>query len=223
MRVVMCMLRGMVVSAALALAFAQVQAQSGIYSCTDAKGRKLTSDRPIPECLDREQKLLNPSGTVKAKVGPTLTAQELADAEAKEKKEAEARAQVVEERRRERALLVRYPSKEVHDKERAEALAQVAAVIHAADKRVEDLMRDRRKVEEEMEFYKKDPNKAPPSLRHQLDEIAQGVAVQKRFISEQQNEVRRVNARFDEELVRLKQLWLAQASMAPAPANKRTP
>ena len=30
----------------------------GIYTCTDAKGRKLTSDRPIPECHDREQRVL---------------------------------------------------------------------------------------------------------------------------------------------------------------------
>ena len=224
MRVLTCMLGGVVLAGALALLHAQAQAQSGIYTCVDSKGRKLTSDRPIPECVDREQKVLNPSGTVKAKVGPTQTAQEHADQEAKEKQEAEARALATEEKRRERALLVRYPSKEVHDKERAEALAQVAAVMQAAGKRVEDLIQDRRKVDQEMEFYKKDPSKAPPSLRRQIDDIAQSVAVQKRFIGEQENEVRRVNARFDEELARLKPLWLAQARVAPAAANaKKTP
>ena len=221
MRVLMCMLRGMVAAGALALVLAQAQAQSGIYTCIDAKGRKLTSDRPIAECVDREQKLLNPSGTVKAKVAPTLTAQERADADAKEKQDAEAHALVIEEKRRERALLIRYPSKEVHDKERAEALEQIVAVVQAASKRVEDLLRDRRKADEEMEFYKKDPNKAPPSLRRQIEDIAQSVAVQKRFIGEQENEIRRVNTRFDEDLVRLKQLWLAQARMAPAAANSK--
>ena len=221
MRVLMCVLRGMVAAGALAFVLAQAQAQSGIYTCIDAKGRKLTSDRPIAECVDREQKLLNPSGTVKAKVAPTLTAQERADADAKEKQDAEAHALVIEEKRRERALLIRYPSKEVHDKERAEALEQIAAVVQAASKRVEDLLRDRRKVDEEMEFYKKDPGKAPPSLRRQIEDIAQSVAVQKRFIGEQENEIRRVNTRFDEELVRLKQLWLAQGRMAPAAANSK--
>ena len=63
----------------------------GVYTCTDAKGRKLTADRPIPECTDREQKVLNPSGTVKAKIGPTLTAQERADQDLKEKRELEER------------------------------------------------------------------------------------------------------------------------------------
>jgi hypothetical protein len=212
-----------VVACVHVLALAQIpEPSSGIYTCIDAKGRKLTSDRPIPECLDREQKVLNPSGTVKARVGPTLTAQERADAEAKEKQEADARALLLEERRRERALLVRYPSRKVHDKERAEALAQVGAVKLAASTRVEDLVKERRKVEEELEFYKKDPGKAPPVLRRQMDDIAQSIAVQKRFLGEQDNEIRRINARFDEELQRLKPLWDAQARMTPGGASTKT-
>jgi hypothetical protein len=45
------------------------QAQS-IYSCVDAKGGKRTSDRPIPECSDREQRILNKDGTVKRILPP---------------------------------------------------------------------------------------------------------------------------------------------------------
>lgn len=199
-------------------------AQQGVYTCVDSKGRKLTSDRPIPECIDREQKVLNPSGTVKAKVGPNLTAQERADQEAKERQEAEARAIVAEEKRRERALLIRYPTREVHDRERQDAVAQVGAVTQAATKRVDELVKDRRKLDEEMEFYKKDPSRAPQGLRRQIEDVNQSMAVQKRFIAEQENEVRRINARFDEELVRLKQLWATQAAgKTPATAAKKTP
>ena len=197
---------------------------SGVYTCVDAKGRKLTSDRPIPECVDREQKVLNPSGTVKAKVGPNLTAQERSDQEAKERQEADARATLAEEKRRERALLIRYPGREVHDKERHEAVAQVGAVTLAASKRIEELLQDKRKLDDEMEFYKKDPSRAPQSLRRQIEDVNQSVAVQKRFIGEQENEVRRINARFDEELVRLKVLWAAQLpGRSPATTVKKTP
>lgn len=193
------------------------QATQGIYTCTDARGRKLTSDRPIPECNDREQQVLNPSGTIKGKIGPTLTAQERAEAEARERAELEERARLNEEKRRDRALLVRYPTKAVHDKERAEALAQIAVVRQAAVNRVEELMRQRSTLADEMEFYKKDPSKAPPSLRRQVDEVAQSLAVQGRFIADQDTETKRVNARFDEELQRLNQLWkLIQAPAAPA-------
>ena len=203
---------GVTIGLALWSAGVAAQAQSpviaGVYTCTDAKGRKLTADRPIPECTDREQKVLNPSGTVKAKVGPTLTAQEKADQDLKEKREIEERNKTLDERRRDRALLARYPNKDAHDNERREALAQISAVIQAAKTRVTELARQRVAIDEEMEFYKKDPTKAPAYVRRQLEENIQSQAVQKRFIDEQDAEIRRVNARFDDELGRLRQLWL---------------
>ena len=180
---------------------------AGVYTCVDAKGRKLTADRPIPECSDREQQVLNPSGTVKTKVGPTLTALERSALEQKVKKEEEEQGRLGDEKRRERALLIRYPNKGVHDQERAEALSQIAAVVKAASTRMDELGRQRVSIDAEMEFYKKDPNKAPAYLRRQLEENTQSHAVQQRFIAEQESEAKRVNARFDDELARLRQLW----------------
>jgi hypothetical protein len=179
----------------------------GVYTCIDAKGRKLTADRPIPECTDREQKILNPSGTVKARVGPTLTAQERADLEIKEKREIEERSRTADEKRRDRALLTRYPSKTIHDQERQEALTQIGVVIQAAKNRLEELIKQRAAVDAEMEFYKNDPSKAPAYVRRQQEENIQSQAVQRRFIGEQEGEIKRLNARFDDELVRLRQLW----------------
>lgn len=182
-------------------------AVGGVYTCVDAKGRKLTADRPIAECSDREQKILNPSGTVQSRVGPTLTALERTALEQKAKREAEEQARVGDEKRRDRALLIRYPNKGMHDQERTEALAQIAVVIKAASTRSDELARQRVAIDAEMEFYKKDPSKAPAYLRRQLEENIQSQAVQKRFIAEQEAETRRVNARFDDEMVRLRQLW----------------
>jgi len=189
---------------------ARAQSQTpvqGVYTCEDAKGRKLTSDRPIPECVDREQKVLNPSGTVKERVGPTLTAQERAAKDEKDKLELEERNRIAEEHRRDKALMVRYPNKAVHDQERAEALAQIQVVKQAATNRINELTAQRNKLNDEMEFYKRDPSKAPIYLRRQVEDNAQSVAVQKRFIAEQDDEIRRVNQRFDDELARLRQLW----------------
>ncbi|MDZ7922343.1 DUF4124 domain-containing protein [Rhodoferax sp.] len=205
---------GAIATVAGVTAWAQAQpVPGGVYTCIDAKGRKLTADRPIVECIDREQKVLNPSGTVRAKVGPSLTAQEKLELEQKEKREAEERSRSAEEKRRDRALLTRYPNKGVHDQERAEALAQIEAVAKAATTRLTELTRQRVAIDEEMEFYKKDPTKAPAYVRRQLEENTQSQSVQKRFIAEQEAEARRLNARFDDELVRLRQLW---AQMAPA-------
>jgi len=57
----------------------------GIYSCTDAKGRTITADRPIADCIDREQRELNPSGTTRRKIEPTYTAREQAEREERER------------------------------------------------------------------------------------------------------------------------------------------
>jgi len=198
-------------SAAAGAVWAQNTPVGGIYTCVDAQGRKLTSDRPIPECLDREQKVLNPSGTLKQKVGPTLTAAERAQLEAKEKQQLEEQNRINEERRRDRALMIRYPNQAVHDKERAEALAKIDAASKTAGVRLKDLAGQRKKLDDEMEFYKKDPSKAPQNLKRQIEENAHNVDAQKKYIDEQDTEARRVNERFDQELARLRQLWAVAA------------
>lgn len=187
-----------------------------IYTCTDARGRKLTSDRPILECLDREQKILNPSGTVKARVGPKLTAKERSELEAKAKAEQAQQALLEEERRRDRALLIRYPTKSVHEKERMEALASIERVKQAAVAQVADLQQQKAKLTDEMAFYAKDPSKAPAKLKRQMDEVNQTLAAQGRFMAEKDAEAARVNARFDAEQERLAPLW---QMAAPAKTN----
>jgi Domain of unknown function (DUF4124) len=194
---------------------------AAIYTCVDGKGRKLTSDRPIAECADRDQSELNTSGTVKRTVKPVMTAEEQRAFDEKQKNAAEEQARQIEEKRKDRALLTRYPSRAVHDKERAEALAQVDAVMKAAAKRISELGVQRKEIDTEMEFYKKDPTKAPLSLKRQIDDHNNSVAVQKRFITDQENEIKRTNARFDEELIKLKSLWLLTGNPGGATTPKK--
>jgi hypothetical protein len=194
-------------------------AAQSIYTCVDGKGRKITADRPIVECIDRTQQELNRTGTVKRQVGPSLTAEERAVQEEKDKAAAEMRAREAEEKRRDRALLLRYPSRTVHDQERVAALAQVDEVIKASHKRTMELAEQRKAIQAEFEFYVKDPSKAPPSLKRKLEENDNSSAVQKRFILEQEQEKKRINVRFDEELVKLKQLWALREGSTPPPAS----
>ncbi len=207
------------VLASAAGSWAQQQGAGGIYTCVDAKGRKLTSDRPIPECADREQKELTSTGTVKRTVKPAMSAEERRVAEEKEKAEAEERLRLLEEKRKDRAILSRYPNRAAHDKERGEALSQIDVVINTASKRIAELDSQRKSINAELEFYKKDPAKAPLSLKRQTEDNDNNVVAQKRFISEQDGEKKRVNSRFDEELARLKTLWAVAGGAAMAAAS----
>ena len=190
-----------------------------IFTCVDGKGRRLTSDRPIYECADRVQKEMTPTGTVKRVLGPTLTASERAAQEEKDRQAAEVRAREAEEKRRDRALLLRYPNKASHDKERVLALAQIDEVIKAAAKRTSELAEQRKAINLDLEFYAKDPAKAPGTLKRRVEENDSSIALQKQFIRDQELEKQRVNVRFDEELVKLRQLWLL--SSVPAAAGGR--
>ncbi len=180
---------------------------AGIYTCVDAQGKRLTSDRPIPECLDREQRELLPSGTLKRVVPPSMTAEERAKQEARQRAEAEQQARINEERRRERALMTRYPNQAAHDRAREDALRQVDEVMAAVARRQAELDKQRGEIAAEMEFYKRDPSKAPAWLKKRLEENAQQNASQAQHLADQSAEKNRINARFDEELVRLKALW----------------
>lgn len=195
-----------------ALSVAPTAHAAGIYSCVDAKGRRLTSDRPIPECIDREQTELSPSGRVVRKIGPSLTADERAAEEDKAKRALEERTRLAEEKRRDRALLARYPDRATHDKERSAALASVDEVIRTANKRTEELKSDRKKIDAELEFYKGDAAKVPPQVKRRIEENEQLVAAQKRFIANKEDEKKRIGARYDEELGRLKPLWAQHAA-----------
>lgn len=192
-------------SAALAQA---AQGGGSIYTCVDAKGRRLTSDRPIMDCLDREQREIGGGGTVlRRQIGPTLTDNERAAIDERLRREAEARLRVDEEIRRDRALVNRYPSQSLHELERQNALRPVDDAIAAAYQRVGDLENRRNAIGAELEFHRKDPAKTPASLTRQASDNASMLDAQRRFIDDQNKEKLRINARFDTELARLRQLW----------------
>jgi hypothetical protein len=200
---------------ALVVGAAQAQTSTApspaIYSCTDSRGRTITADRPVPDCIDREQRELNPSGTTRRRIEPTYTAREQAERDDRARQAQLATSRLREERHRERALLMRYPNAKAHDRERGEALVQIDAVIKAARQRRGELTDERKKIDDELEFYKDDVSKAPAALRGKLDDNTQSMSVQNRFIGAQEDEKRRVNARFDEERARLRELWTVDA------------
>lgn len=196
-------------------AWAQQTQGGSIYTCIDGRGRRITSDRPILECLDREQRELNSNGTVRRTIGPSMTAQERAAFEERERKLAEERQRQVDERRAVKALLTRYPNQDAHDAERQKALRAAQEVIAAGQVRVAELQEQRRQLALETEFYK-DPAQWPPRLKRLVEENEQQMAAQQRFVAAQEEEKKRVAIRFDEELARLKALW---AQLAPPTAT----
>lgn len=187
--------------------WAQLRADTGIYSCQDGSGRRITSDRPIPTCSDREQRLLGNSGVEKKRIVPSLSEQERYEAEQRQRRQARQQQLSQDGLRREQAMIQRYPRPDLHQAARREALAQVDEVIAVASQRMEALRVERGQQEQEMAFYAKDPTLAPPSLQRNLAEIDVAMERQLRYLQEQQQERRRVQQRFDSEQQQLQRLW----------------
>lgn len=184
----------------------------GIYACTDARGRRLTADRPIAECVDRDQRVLGTTGVELRRVGPTLTENERQELEAQRRKQQLEQQRQREERYRERALVARYPNVAAHDAERSHALSLIDELVAVAEQRRTQLQAQRQKMDTEMEFYQKNPSKAPASLRRQVAENDSGQQEQLRYIELQDQERRRIHQRFDAELEQLRALWAVAAA-----------
>lgn len=203
-RIVAAMVFAVVSTATLNEATAQ-SAPAHIYTCVDANGKRLTSDRPIPECTAREQKVLNTDGSVKKVVPPTLTADELAEQEARERDRQLKRVAEIDAVRRDRNLRARYPTEVSHNKARQSALEDLSRSMERSQKRLELLAADRKPLLEEAEFYT--GRQLPPQLKQQLEGNETTAAALRELIQNQQAEMQRINAAFDIELKRLRSLW----------------
>ena len=176
-----------------------------IYTCTDATGRKLTSDRPIDACTSREQRELNADGSVRRIVPPTPTSDERAEIEAREREALAERARRQEAIRRDRNLLARFPDEAAHRKARAAALDDVRKALQLSEDRVAQLTAERKPLMDEAEFYVGKP--LPGKLRTQLDANDASTEAQRTLGQNQQLEIVRVNRLYDAELDRLRKLW----------------
>lgn len=200
-----------------------------VFTCVAADGRKLTSDRLIAACMDREQRILARDGTLVRIVPPQLTADERAEKDAKDKRAAAEREAKAEAVRRDKVLLLRYPNDAAHQKARNVALQDVRSAMKLSELRQQDLARERKPLLEEAEFYK---GKAPPAkLKQQLDANEGAAAAQRDAQANQKAELERIVKFYDTELVRLKRLWAGAApgsigpglEDAPPAANEATP
>lgn len=193
---------------------------TGIYTCIDSQGKRLTADRPIAACATKEQQMLNRDGSVRAVVPPTLTAKEQAQKQASERAANEARAAQADAVRRDRNLMARYANEAAHQRAREASLDTVRLAITASEIRLRELAQARKPLLDETEFYKGRP--MPGKLKNAIDANDAALEAQRSATANQKSELDRINAMYDAELDRLRRLWAGAApgSLGPtAPAN----
>jgi hypothetical protein len=174
---------------AVALAAAAEPPRSKILSCKDVNGKSIITDPTDPRCYK-----------------PPLTEPERAAADEEKRKRVELYNACKAEQRSLQSLLSRYPDKAKHDAARENALSQVEAAIHVSERRLAQLQAERKRLLDEAEFYPS--GNLPTKLRRDLDANSAVIAAQTQAIANQRDEAAQKNAFYDEELAKLKKLWL---------------
>ncbi len=195
----------------------QAAGGGGIYTCVDERGRRLTSDRPIPECNNRDQRVLNRDGSVRTVIAPPMTADERAESEARERRAHELRSTQADAYRRDRNLMNRYPDEAAHERARESALDSVRVARKFSERRIQELAKERIPLANEAEFYK--GKKMPAKLRQALDANDAAVEAQQDALTTQETESERINKLYDLERERLRRLWAGAAPGSLGPVG----
>lgn len=112
-------------------------AAAEIYSCKDATGRVITSDRPIPECADRAVTVRKNVGQAPKEIPRPLTPEERRKAQAEEARQKELAIAEEERQKQERYLLTHYRSEDDIERDRKEKLNSVKEKIRIGNEQIQ--------------------------------------------------------------------------------------
>jgi hypothetical protein len=200
-----------------------LHAQSGTahpqlsYTCITKGGHNIRGDLPPPECKDREVRVLNPDGSLKEVIPAPLTAEQR-----KKRREEEQKQRTEEEAERtqaqnDRSLLERYGSVEEIDAARDRAIAGRQGLITRADQRIAQYTRERKRLDDEAEFYAK--RELPADLKQAYESNAALTKQQEKTRADAQHEIEQIKERFAAE--RLRYLELEEMAAKAAEARER--
>jgi hypothetical protein len=191
-------------------------AWSQLFVCTTPGGRTLTGDQPPPECQNVVVRELNHDGSIKRVIEPPLTPDQKKKHEEEEKKRHQREMQAQEQLRKDRALLETYASEDEIEASRDRTLASRQALIERANQQLKGFKVDRKRLDEESEFYAK--RQLPDKLKRALEDNAALQAQQLKTIDDIRADMQRINERYDAELQRFRELVMRGAT----PVQRKT-
>jgi len=185
-------------------ASAQTPAPGGfMYTCI-ANGRVYTADRPPAECANVDMRELNRDGSVRRIIPRPLTVDEQRARALEAKKKVEDEERQLAQRRRDRSLLEAYATEAEIEAARKKSLEGAEQIIKRSQERSSSLSQDKRRLDDEAEFYKK--REQPDSLKRAYALNEQAVSAEQKIVAEARAEVDRINERFDTEKRRFREL-----------------
>ncbi|HEY0847529.1 MAG TPA: DUF4124 domain-containing protein [Noviherbaspirillum sp.] len=177
-----------------------------IYVCKDAAGRTITSDRPVPECMDRVVRELDSAGRTRREIHPPPTAEEKRQLQLQEEKRKAEELAAEEQRRNDRLLRTRYQSEAELEAARAKAVDVVDEQLKRERQALAEAEKRQQKAQAETGALKKRNAIVPVALQQQLDEESQSVSNALSKIQEYEAEIALINAKYAAMLKRYREL-----------------
>ncbi len=174
------------------------------YRCTGKDGKKYYGSAIPSQCYGQPLELLNNRGLVVKRIDPEGDEKAKAEKEAALAKQKEEGAAAREETRRNRALLATYTSERDIEDQRARALKDNQRSMSEVEGKIEALRKKRAGYDKEAEFYKgKD---LPPKLAEDMANADIDLKAQEDLLNAKKKEVVSINARYDEDKRRYREL-----------------
>ncbi|MBI2307038.1 MAG: hypothetical protein HYU78_07005 [Rhodocyclales bacterium] len=179
-------------------------AAANILCCNDERGKQVCGDILPAACVGRAYREIGANGVVVRQVDAPLTPEQRALRAAEERKKKEAEEAANEQRRLDSALLQTYGSEADIDLMRQRAEADTLAGIKAAEAKIVEAKKRRKKFEDEAEFYKK--RTLPPEIEKGLKDADFDIQAQQELIGAKQKELGAIKAKYDEDKRRYQEL-----------------
>jgi hypothetical protein len=162
---------------------------------------------------------LRSDGSVRRVIEPPLTAEQRAARDAEAARQIEEAERQRGQMRRDLSLLETYGSESEIEATRNRALSDRQVLIERAIKRMDELKLERKKLDDETEFFVK--RELPEKLRRALAANNDMVASQQKIIADTKADMARVNERYDAEARRFRELVTSGAQPVHRPPDKK--
>lgn len=181
----------------LGLAISSGVARAETFCCNDDSGRQVCSDRLPQICYNRAYKVIGTGGMVIRSEEAPLTPRQRREREEAERKRKEEDRLAKEEQRRNKILAETYSSVQDIDDLRDRTIRDIEKSMSAAREEMALLQKDRQKLAQEAEFYKR--RTMPYELASAIRANEADIAAKQSVIDAKKKEIEAVNARFDED------------------------
>jgi len=202
----------------LALLAAPGVARAATYKWVDEKGVVHYTDHMPPEAVNKGNAELNKQGVTVKTTEPAPTAEQRRAKEEEEARQREIVRQQEDRARRDRALLSSYTSEAEIDLARNRSLRTIESVVQSSKAYTEQLTRRKKELEakKKTEFATKP---MPATMERELETTNSELAKQEDLLFLKQQEVVAVNAKYDADKKRWRELVAAKGGEAAALAD----